>query len=83
MIIIIDELNRPKSKKSKKKRKKKYNYQQHGKSIIINENPDVKIGKNTNEIIEPHNTQNEKKDLRDDKDILNRSEELNMYFNNF
>ena len=38
---------------------------------------------NTNEIIEPHNTQNEKKDLRDDKDILNRSEELNIYFNNF
>ena len=51
-------------------------------SIIEKENKDVKIGKTINEIFESHNTQNEKKGLIDDKDILNRSEELIIYFNN-
>ena len=45
-------------------------------SIIEKENKDVKIGKTINEIFESHNTQNEKKGLIDNKDILNRSEEL-------
>jgi len=51
-------------------------------SIIINENIDVNTGKTTNVTNDSHNTQNEKKSLRDEKDIVNRSKELNIYFNN-